>query len=436
MQSLRRLFTKRSTILSLIILILAAMLLASFVPQTFLMSKEGIKKWHSDYPAWSLTAEKMGLTSIYTHPLFALVLLGASASLAFSSLDSVRRAVKLSRGTVEDATEWLRFETGRPAADIEVYLRKHRYSSRNGSFVRYAPGYWGAPMLHIGFMVVIIVSLWMALTQRRGLVSLVEGEAFVPGQAWLASEEGLLVKPLILDDAVRLDGLDFEFWPSYATKRIGSHLTFVSSRGDVTRRTVEVNSVLMHKGVRVYQMLDFGHAFAVQVVDSSGKSNLTHLLIHRQSAPDKPEYVTYEDFPEKGRTLKAKYFAEADRSSLNGKNPELVLRIDEKGKEVGQALLTIGGKADLAGYHFRLEGVRRWTNLTFVRITGVGGLFCGFALICLGCVLHFFVVPRVAVLQPSPGGTELCWRAERFEDFFKEEFDTLRLVFEGQAKDG
>lgn len=445
MQSLRQLFTRRSTILLLIVLSLVVMLTGSFVPQTFLMTATGLAKWHAEHPALAAFSEKLGLSSIFTHPLLALLLLAASISLAISCFDRACLALTLYRGGCSDDAGWRSFkmgsvpekaQMGSVPKEVAEYLGGQGYVERGGCFVKGRYGYWGATVLHAGFLVVIVVSLWMALTQQRGLVSLVETESFSPGQSWALAEQGLLARPLVLDDVVRLDRVDFELWPSYATKSVGSQLSFLGRDGVRSGAKAEVNTVLLRNGVRVYQTLEFGLAFELVAADRAGKTNVTHLLIPRQSAPDKPEYATYADFPEKGRTLRAKYFAEIDRSSLEGKNPELILRLDEHGMEGPKTSLVVGATAELAGCSFKLAGVRRWANLTFVKLNGVDGLLAGFAMICLGCLLHYFAVPRVVVLKNAADGMQLCWHGERFEEFYLAEFEALKRKFEGKPENG
>ena len=440
MKSITRFFLARNTVLALILSALSAMLTASFIPQAFLLSPAGRAKWHADYPRLAPLAESLGLTRVYTHPFFALVLFLSVVSLFFSCREQVRLALRQTFGDAAGAMgEGI--VTALDVAGVSDLLAGHGYRHiRRGTIVRMVRnpwGYWGNVLFHAGVLVVIVSSLWIALIQQRGSINLAEGETFGPGREWPTQELGLLARPFVLDRGVRLDRTDYEFRPNHGVKRVASELTFFDSDTPVASRSVAVNHPLDYEGLRIYQRLEFGHAFYITVTMPDGERSLVQLLL---AHPDRPDAASYADYPDrlgKNRVLRVKYFADAEKRSLDRENPLLVLRLDESGAELGQLSLAPGKEGTIGGYGFRLEKIGRWSGLTFVKLSGIPGIFAGFFIICLGGALHYFTPPREAMVHSLPGGgARVFWSASRFAEFYREEFESLKAQLTGEKTDG
>ena len=201
-----------------------------------------------------------------------------------------------------------------------------RVSAGDGvRYLRHPWGLWGNCLLHVGMLVVIASSLWIAVTQQRGLLQLVEGETFLPAQPWASTEKGLLAKDLVLDESVRLDRLSYVFWPTYGVKTVASTITFLQNDMLPATRTVEINSILGFHGLSIYQGIDFGHAFYVEVTDASGRKEVFQLLINHQVTPDKPSYNDFADVLGDGKLLRAKYFVDEEKRSLTRENPLITI---------------------------------------------------------------------------------------------------------------
>lgn len=438
----KKLLLARSTVLSIIVMMLGTMLLGSFIPQRFLLTPKTAAKWHADHPVLAQLADRLGLNHIYTHPLFACIIVLAIMSLLVSCVEQCRISWRRTFSPGIQGGDASEFATAAESATVSAWLRRHGYirvASRDKwlRFCRNPWGFWGNPLLHAGMLIVIVSSLWIALTQQRGLVHLAVGEIFAPGEKWLSTENGLLADDLRLDRSVRLDGIAYEFWPTYGVKNIGSSLTFLDSNKGGDARTVEINSILNYQGVRVYQMTDFGHAFYLSIDPPSGERRIFQLLIAHQDKPDKPSYEDFTDMLGPGRTLRAKYFVDQGKRSLSRENPQLVVRLDEKGAEVGQLPLTVGEEGTIGSYRFRLLKVDRWSGLIFVRLSGISGVFFGFFVIVCGAALNYFTPPREVTLLSLPGGdTIVSWRGVRFGEFYQDEFSALRAEFAKEGEDG
>ncbi|OGR29160.1 MAG: ResB-like family cytochrome C biogenesis protein [Desulfuromonadales bacterium GWD2_54_10] len=432
MNYIKRFFLSRTTIICLIISALAAITLSAFIPQSFLTASEKMLAWQTVHPFLGRLSELLGLHHIYTHPAFALVLAGVVISLVISSwnqcLTAWQRTFHPDRGISCGES----FAVPGTVDETCLTLTAGGYYRQGASvgiahFVRHPWGHWGNTLLHLGMVVVIAASLFIALTQQRGVIHLVEGAIQHPSDPLLLEEHGLFAKPLLLPEALRLDRVTYSFWPTYGVRQVASKLSFLPEVGTTETKTVEINSFLTHRGIHFYQGIEFGHAFFVEVTGPSGLNQLFQLQIQHPETPDKPGYNDYKDLLGDGIMVRAKYLVDAEQKSFDNVNPLLTLLLDRQGKEVGRLSMQTGAEGAIGPYRFRLRAFSPWSRLIVVKLSGMSGIFFGFFIICLGGVLHFFTPPReVSVQETTFGGTIVCWRATKFAGFYLDEIFSLK----------
>lgn len=442
MNQIKRFFLSRTTIISLIIAALSVITLSAFIPQSFLTPADKMLAWQSTHPLLERWSVMLGLHRIYTHPVFALILSGVTISLALSTWNQCQTAwsrtflpdrvvagndVFTVPGTVEDACRTL---------SAKGY---HRQGIAKGStlLIRHPWGYWGNTLLHLGMVITIAASLFIALTQQRGVIHLAEGDMRYPSDPLLMEEHGLLAEPLVLSEAMRLDRLSYSFWPTYSVRQVASTLSFLSDSGTHETKTVEINRILTHRGVRYYQGIEFGHAFFVVVTGPTGLSRLFQLQIQHPETPEKPGYNDFHDLLGDGYLLRAKYLVDVEQKSFDHVNPLLTLRLDSQGKEKGQLPLQIGEKGAIGPYSFELRAFTPWSRLIVVKFAGMPMIFFGFLIISLGGLLHYFTPPREALVHRTEnGGATVCWRATKFAGLYRDELATLKKALGGEEQHG
>lgn len=424
--NIRRFFLSRTTVIILIGLLLAAVLAASLVPQAFLATPDEMGAWHRKYPALVPLAGALGLHHVFTTPWFAGILLLALVSLILSTVDQCRSAWRKTFAPASPAEE-----------GVEVSLRREELTARlrhNGylpvalgetlRFVRHPWGYWGNALLHGGMVAVIAASLLIALTQKRGSLAMFEGEVYHPADSWSEEEMGLMAGRLVLPEPVRLDRVRPTFRPNHKVKQIASDLSFLPPGEPERRETVEVNAMVSRRGVVIYQSTDAGDAFNVEFTDPSGRREIFRLPINHPESLEEAGYNEFR-FPWNPLKLQAKYFVDAERKRIDSANPLLILRMMDGERETERVSLTPGSTGALGEYRVRLAGVQRWTTIIFVDLTGMPGVFLGFFLIILGAALAFCTPPRELVATPAGAGWRVAWRASRFGDFYRDEYETL-----------
>jgi len=442
MKHIKHLFISRRTIICLIMATVIIVTLSAFIPQSFMTSSEKMIAWQTAHPLLSRWSSSLGLYRIYTHPVFALVLTGVTISLALSTwnqfLTAWQRTFNPDRtitdgecfqvqGTVEDSCRLL---------SANGYYRQ-RISEGNILLVRHPWGYWGNAMLHLGMVVTIAASLLIALTQQRGVIQIAEGTIYDRSYPLLIEEHGLLAKPLVLPEALRLDRITYSFWPTYGVRQVASTITFLSENGTTETKTVEINNILIHRGIHFYQGIEFGHAFFVEVIDPTGANRIFQLQIQHPETPDKPGYNDFHDLLGDGNLLRAKYLVNAEGKTFDNANPLLTMRLDREGKEAGRLSMQVGGEGTIDPYKIYFRAFTPWSRLIVVNLTGMPGIFFGFFIICLGGVLHYFTPPREAwVSETTSDGTEVYWRATKFARFYQDELASLKKALGCEENSG
>ena len=432
MNLIKRFFLSRTTIICLILSAFSAITLSALIPQTFLASAESVLAWQTAHPLLGRWSGAAGLHRMYTHPMFAIVLAGVTISLILSTWSQCLTACQRTFHPHAEVAGGESFTVPGTVRESCLILsasgyRRRRISEECTSLVRHSWGYWGSFLLHLGMLLVIAASLFIALTQQRGILHLTEGAIQRPSDPLLKQEHGLLAKSLVLPEPLRLDRLTYSFRPGYGVKQISSTLSFLSDAGTTETKIAEINRILMHRGLRVYQGVEFGHSFFVEVTGPTGFNRIYQLQIQHPEKPDLPSYNDFQNLLGDGSVVRAKYMVDAEGKSFDHVNPLLTLRLDRQGKEIGRLPLLAGGEGTIGPYSFRVHAFSLWSRLIVVNVTGMPGVFLGFFIICLGGLLHYFTPPReVSVYESASGGTVISWRAVRFAGFYQEELASLK----------
>lgn len=434
MQSVTGFFRSRSTAIGLILAALCAITLAALIPQSFLTVPEAMEAWQTDHPLLGKWSGLLGLHHIYTHPLFALVLAGATIALASSTWQQCRTSWRRTFRPDNDLTGGVCFAVPTAPEELCRILAANGYWQQKPltdgiRLIRHPWGHWGNALLHLGMVVTIAASLYIALTQQRGILQLAEGTVHKPGDPLQLEEHGLFARPLAVPDTLRIDRVRYSFWPSNDVRTVETTISFAPPAGTIETKTVAINSILRHGGFLFYQGVEFGHAFFVDITDQAGASRLFQLQIRHPEVPDRPSYNDFRNLLGDDTLIRAKYLVDAEQRSFSRVNPLLTLRLDRQGHELGRVSLQTGDEGTIGPYRLRLVAVAPWTQLIVVNLAGISLVFSGFFIICLGGILHYFTPPReVSLREGAGGGTVVCWRATKFAGMYQDEAVTLKTL--------
>ncbi|GLI38614.1 cytochrome c biogenesis protein ResB [Geobacter hydrogenophilus] len=423
---LKRFFLSRKTVISLIFLMLGAILLGYTFPQRFLISPVELDKWQMANPFLAKLSRWFALDHLYTSPWFTVLLAFFLVSLCFSTWEQFRIALRKTR---EGGAGGESFETSAGTAELAAGLRSLGYlkvGGRDGAirYVRHPWGYWGNFLLHLGIVVTIASSLVILLCEKRAVVELNEGEVHRPGAAWAKEERGLLAGRLVLPEAVRLDMVLPEFYDNDNLRQLNTRFSFMDGAGKSTSMSMHINKSAWYRGVRIFQGKSHGKAFFVMF----RRGNEEHGEIFHLDQPPNRRTPSYKNFvlPWLPGEFKTKFYGDAAQRSPDGNDPLFAMRLTDGGKVTAELSMKVGETGRFGDYTAQLVKVERWGGLIFIDTTGMGGIFFGFFILCLGGALSYLCPPRECSLTPSANGVRVSWRATRFERLYGDEFEELR----------
>jgi cytochrome c biogenesis protein len=420
-------FLSRKTIIVLLVVTFAATILGGLVPQRIATSSADLEAWRTSHPLLLPWADRLGLFHLFFTPWFAAVLCCACISLTLSAAEQFRMSLrKTFPSTISASSEGTRVHLS--ADGLQKVLRRNGYRLMGGDgvlrFVRHPWGYWSNFLLHSGMLLIITVSLFIALTEQRGALILVEGGVHDPRAPWAEEERGKLAPPFMLPNPVRLDHLRVTLVDKQSIQQAASDISFIPSQGDAEPRSVAVNKILTYQGMRIYQTTNYGDLFTVEFTDPAGLVHRERLLLPYPPAPDQAGYNDFRP-PWLPWILSAKYYADADRGTMASTNPMLVMRLLDGSRELSRVSLKVGERGNLGNMKVRLDRAEKWSKLIFVNVTGMPLIFFGFLVVVTGSILHYMAAPREIIATEQADGYSVTWRAARFADFYQDEFGEL-----------
>lgn len=433
MHVLKRFLLSRTTVLTLIALMLGAVVVGYLFPQRFLVTPAELARWQLAHPQLAALSLLGALDHVYTSPWFALLLGCFLAVLAVSTVEQFQRALqKTLKGDVAGDPVFVARGEEAVAAILRAKGFRRLGTVAGGSrFVKHPGGYWGPFLLHLGIAVSIGAALVILLFEQRGVLHLVEGETAPPGAPWYQEERGLLAGTLLLPAAVRLDRVAAAYWPNDDLRQLTTDFSFIG-QGGVTAVSMGINRPAWFRGVRLFQGKSYGRAFYVEFRDARGEWHGEILQLDQPANRAQASYGTFLLGWAPFR-LKAKYYADAARRGPESDQPLLVLRLVDGARVVSELPLTVGGTGRLGPYAVSLTRTARWGGIIFIRSRGMAGIFFGFFIICLGGGLSYWFPPREILLRRDGAGCRLCWRAGRFAAMYRDEFAAVLAQAAGSA---
>jgi hypothetical protein len=422
--------TARRTSLTLILVLAGLMYLSTLIPQTLDSTPGEMESWRRGHNGLLWLIDSLHLHRIYAQPWFVALILCAVLALGLSSVDQLKLArIRLTATTIsgsdELATNILKPQL-RALASSWRYRPLHSTDEQIMKYIRHPWGYFGNFLLHVGMVVVVGTSLFVALTSRQGVLILVEGEQREASQPWNAAEHGLLASPLRLPGSIRLDRVRVIFNDKQQPAEVYSDLSFTDGAGRSETVTASINRIVSYHGLRLYHGTQYGDAFMVSFTDNNGVTHSEKISVQQPIELTKAGYSDDFSVSWSPYLLSAKYFADAERKSMSSVNPELVLRFTEGGKEIARTTLRPGGSGRLGDFLVHLLRVEKWSKLIIVDIYGISVIFAGFGIIILGALLLYMTPPRELVaLRQEDGTYRVYWKAPSFRDFYLEERDAL-----------
>ena len=422
--------TARSTVIALFTAISAALLFASSVPQRSSLGGK-TPEWVGRLPEnLHFLTTRLGLDFIVGSSWFAILVTLFWISLVISTVSQYSATRTLVNRFPPSAVppESIRLDI---SMDVFAELAKaagyQPVGSDNGvhRYVKNRVGYWGNFLLHIGLITAVFFSLVYVLTQHRVLIRLTGQELTRLTPENVQELRGALPLQQRLPHSIVLKTLTPRFWANDKLESLASELYFTDQPGGEPRRIDIAVSDKSHYGpFIVYQANAYGRAFDLEFVSIRGEIYRERLYL---PYPLRRDAAGYGEMDVRGTDfqLKGKFYADAERKSIQLNAPSLALRL-YRGKELqGEVTLTPGATGQLGPLAVRLAQSEWWTDILLDGTRGTSGIFTGFALILAGVLSSYCLVPREIIVRESGGRIHVQHVVRRFAQFYREEFDGL-----------
>lgn len=411
MKLMDRLASRRVS-LAWMLFVAATGVVGASVPQRATTSKAALEAWMSARPALAPIVAALGLDHVFSTWWFlaALVLFTLSLSVATSRM--VREAARHTRRRFSVPTALARdvdlADTVSRALELG-YKESARAESANGIKVRltrHRLGWWGTTILHAGMLMVVLAAAASAAFSARAVIDLSQDEVWASGGSLLAEESGLLASPLDLGRPLRLEDVQTSTWENGELRALRLDLSVGDGAGGWNAVSTSVNSPLRIGPHTLYASSgEFGDAAFLRVKGPTVPE--TRARMEFGFVPGgAPAYadIALPDLP----TIEGRWDPEHAKS-----DDLLTLRYTDASGTEHRAGLSPGESAALGTYNveFALRGV--WARVIVVRAFGVTLLFLGFAVIGLGSLVVYAMVPREIVLADDPEGVRYAWCAAR-----------------------
>jgi cytochrome c biogenesis protein len=422
--------TARTTVISLFTAIAAALLFASAVPQR---ASTGGKtpQWVERMPdSLQLISSLLGLDNIVGSGWFAVLVTLFWISLVTSTLSQYRATRTLAHQLPPAAVpqESIMIDAA-PAAFAESVRAAGYLPAGNADgvrrYVKNRLGYWGNFLLHIGLVTAVFFSLVHVLTRHRVLIRLAGEEITRLSTGNIQEIRGVMPQQRGFPYSVVLKALEPRFWGNDKLVHLSSELYFTDQPGGEPRRIdVALSDKSRYGPYLVYQANAYGRTFDLELESARGEIHRERLYL---PYPPKRDGAGYGELAVPGTDflLKGKFYADTERKSMKLNKPPLTLRL-YRGKELqGEATLTAGATGQLGPFAVRLVRSEWWTDILLDGTRGTAGIFTGFALILVGVLSSYCLVPREIVVRESGGRIYAQHVARRFASFYREELDEL-----------
>jgi len=421
-KALKRFFTSIKVAIVLLIILIAASILGTLIPQG-----RSSQEYLARYGQLGGLFERIQFTRLYQSFWYIAVLALFSLNIIICTL--VRLSPKLHRAfrpkcdldpksiqalKIKDKMR-LALAPASAVQAVQAELSRHHYRVRLRAAEKTSCllarkrvlGIFGSDVVHVGLLIILAGGIISGLAGVRGNLTLSESQTLPVPQAGFS---------------VRLDKFITELYPDGNVKDWKSELTIIEAGQPVLQKAVEVNHPLSYKGFVFYQS---GYG-------SDWENPELQVWLRKKNDPDylktiwlrvgQPAPVEGEDF-----TLTAARFLpdfvldeknQPSTRSLELNNPAALIRAERAGAEIFSGWVFAKfpdfaqmHQAEESEFKTELKDIKapQYSVLQTAKDPGVSLIWVGCALLMLGLFLAFYWPTREIrlVLEESQGKTEI-----------------------------
>ena len=444
-RALKNFFTSIRVAIVLLILLIAASILGTLIPQG-----RSAQEYLARYGQLGGLFQKLQFTRLYQSFWYIAILALLSLNIIICTLvrlsPKLRRAFRPKCGLDPKSVQVLKVKDRikmalAPAAALQAIraelgrhhyrVREHAAEKKNCLLARKRIlGIFGSDVVHVGLLIILAGGIISGLAGVRGNLTLSENQTLPVPQAGFS---------------VRLDKFITELYPDGNIKDWKSNLTIIDSDKPVLQKSVEVNHPLSYKGFVFYQS-GYGSDWEkpeleVWLKKKSDPGYLKNIWLRI----GQPAAVEGEDI-----TLTATRFLpdfvldeknQPSTRSLEPNNPAALIRGERGGAEVFSGWIFVKfpdfaqmHQAQESEFKPELKDVKapQYSVLQTAKDPGVSLIWVGCAVLMLGLFLAFYWPTREIrlVLEESQGKTEISGGgiSAKSREAFQSEFDHIMSV--------
>ncbi len=444
-------FTSRKLAVTLIILIVLLSIIGTHIPQRSQLKSDVYNTWKTNHLGEAQVYETLGLTDLFSSVIF----LGAVLLLFINTLFCTKNMLTAAIRKMEvrfhkkeyisrlENTTLIRISKGQDSAIsiISSELRACGYKVSQEENRIHAEknriGTFGTSIFHLCILFIILSSLYGTTGRMEGDMRLVEGQTLSEDHGnYMYINEG----PLFFENHqkfnITLEKIYPDFYDESNTARgVAGKLVITRDGEEVKTDLVYSNNLMTYQG---YTFLGNVNGLApLLVLRNPDGSVISGSYITASDTDDSRRYVAMFDIGDTGLEGGLMVYMTSNLTSLNiaeedvEQIPVMFLKIFDRGTEIFDGRLGLNDAVQIGDKYLVFSDIKYWSNFYIVKDDGTVPVYAGFALMTLGLMVMFFVVPKKIWVEISKDEKKedseihISGRAERFRSLYDEEYSGL-----------
>ncbi len=439
--------------LILIIILIALMLMATFIPQKSRHSPADLKKWENKQPIFFKFADYTEINNFYNSIIFFVVLGLILINISLCTYKHFIRTFKVHRNWNElnkqrivelvRKKDSISIKKSKLLIDDLLYvLRRRLYrTNRQGGLIvgrKNSWGNWGTVIFHISLVIIVSGALLARATRMEGYVKLTEGEVISETHNdYLRINEGPFFNENHQSFQLILDDFEYQFWPNGRNKKRQSTLSIVDKGQVIKSGLTRPNYPMIYKGYSILQTNNFGWSAVLVLVDKQGNENSGIVRINTKSSSKSKSFVDFTipgtDFSAESILIRSPKTAKKDLW-MEYEPQELGLKIKIKNKKsqdiVYNGDIFLRQEIKLEDNKLILKSFDPWTSFVISKDDGVQLIYFGFWSALFGLIVMYIVIPKKIYILLTKEEDKLIIRfsgkTKRYFNSFKRELSEIK----------
>lgn len=349
---------------ALILLVLAALVAASVVPQAGDVTPSYLAGWRARSPFEFAVVDFLQLDRVYASAWF-LTLVSAVFLLLSRTVYMQARNLLPGRAFSKEA----------PAFSKNVLAK------------------WGSVIFHSGLLLVIIAGLACLCFQKRGFAQVIEGGLLHGGNRDFATRTlGAFENKFNTGFETGMTKFRCEYRKSGQVKAISSDIVLMDT-AKAKKFTVSANHPVRFEGVNIYQSFHYGYVLSFVLgkrkSKNGGRGIITNFLLDARDKKSEPAVGT-SGFPLTPYVFEMRFYPDVTMDTFKLGSPVLYLTVLERGIPVFSGLVIPGETIPLGRRILIWRLTSMWSGLIYTKGDGMAFAYAGFCLICLGAAMIYF----------------------------------------------